>query len=160
LKAGLAVLQQPYSSPAGQQLLKHLRAAAHELNAQDPEKIHRFWSRQKPGVCIVQVLQLADQYLQWLVPVYAAPDMAATSTSTSTSSSSSNSGSTASLTPILSCQVHVACIIMCLQLCACQLQLPLLLGDKAAAAVRMHLLQPSTGGRPAVRHVTSADCLL
>jgi hypothetical protein len=157
-KAGLPLLQQPYSTAAGRKLHDHLQATPDEMDRKDMREVSRYWSKQKPGACIVQVRQVVDQYLQWLLPVLWPGGMA---TNSSSSSSSSSAGGRSSSTPTPTgdqVYVHVGCIIYCLIQCTSQLFSAIVVGDSTAAAVGAHLLKPRTGENQV--EPSSAGCRL
>jgi hypothetical protein len=171
LQAGLPVLQQAYSLPAGRQLHECLLAS---LAASAYESLQGVASGQKTGAVNVQVLQLVDQYLQWLLPAWDLRDIAATDSTTKTSSSSatragshsgSDIGNNVNMAHPSDEHVHVACIIFCLQHYTQQISIVGFFGSKAAAAVRAHLLGPSTGEHQAAGYHTcqrshSTQCLI
>jgi hypothetical protein len=155
LRDGLPLLQQPYSIPAGQLLHKHLLTIPTEMDSKDFVETTKYWSKQKPGACIVQQLQLMDQYLEWLLPVFALDDAVAATTATTSSSASSSSSSSSSSTtggsgsrPAPSedeVYGHIACLVLCLHQCAGHLYSAVAVGGSTAAALGAHLLKKRTG---------------
>jgi hypothetical protein len=73
LKAGLPVLQQPYSEQTAQLVHGHLEAACNKMDMAisnpDPKEL-KFWQKQKPGTFNLRMLKLVDQYMEWLLPAF------------------------------------------------------------------------------------------
>jgi hypothetical protein len=162
LRAGLPLLQQPYSTEAAWQVHEHLQDAAAD-RSQDHRVESKRWSEQKRSDYMVQVLRLIDLYLQWLLPVYDSGGLStamAVITTTSSSSSSSDGSSIRSDADGSSDEdptpsgdqvyIHVGCIILCLVHSSGRLYAALS-NNKMSAVVGAHLLKPTTGERQAAR---------
>jgi hypothetical protein len=138
LKAGLKLLQQPYSKPVADHLFQHLEAAAGHQKAAYMQQEATSGRRQGTGTYMVQVLQLVEECMQWLLPALVSGQAASTDISSGHSSSSGDAGD--------EFPVHLSCMARCQQISMYMLSSAQLAGEQAAAAMSSHLRDPCITG--------------